>query len=172
VEGEAFLEVIHEDKRSFTVKTNELDVVVTGTQFDVKAYRNDENMYVALVEGSVSVGKKHDEALTVLRPDQIYIFNVQTKEAHSENVDVSEFVAWKDGYYQFHSRNMEIVLQKLIEYYGVKIEWNRELNKLTCSGKLDMKEDLQDVLTALSKAAPITVIKKDKSYYIDLKPLK
>jgi hypothetical protein len=64
---------------------------------------------------------------------------------------------------------MDVVLNKLVEYYGVNIMWSSNLNLLVCSGKLDMKEDLQEVLNALEKAAPVSVSKNDDGYFIEYK---
>lgn len=49
--GEAFLDVAHDENRPFKVKTDRLDVSVLGTRFNVKAYPSDEQQSVVLVSG-------------------------------------------------------------------------------------------------------------------------
>ena len=49
------------------------------------------------------------------------------------------------------------------------MNWDEKVNELTCSGKLDLKEDLEDVLSSLKKAIPIEIEKKNESIEIKVK---
>ena len=50
------------------------------------------------------------------------------------------------------------------------MNWDEKVNELTCSGKLDLKEDLDEVFNVLQKAAPIEIIKNDEYINIIVKP--
>ena len=168
-EGEIFLDVFPDNQRPFIVKTKQLDVKVLGTQFNVSAYKTNTQVEVVLVEGKVEIEtQKKDRQILV--PLQLYAYNTETQEKYITHVNVSEYIAWKDGYYQFDREKMNSVLQKISQYYEVDIKWNEKLNELSCSGKLDLKEDLNEVLNALQKAAPIKVITNQENIYIDVKP--
>lgn len=54
IEGEAYLEVAHNAKKPFIVKTKGIDVRVLGTSFNINAYEQD-NISVVLVEGQVEI---------------------------------------------------------------------------------------------------------------------
>lgn len=169
-EGEIFLDVSHDNRRPFIVKTKELDVTVLGTQFNLSTYKTEKQVQVVLVSGKVEV-QTHGYEKNVLTPNQLFLYNTETHEKNIKQIDVSEYIAWKDGYYQFTKQNMEVVLRKISQFYEVDIQWSPELKELSCSGKLDMKNNLNEVLKALQKAAPIQIVQNQEKIYIDVKPL-
>jgi ferric-dicitrate binding protein FerR (iron transport regulator) len=168
-EGEIYLNVAKDEKRPFVVKTGNMDITVLGTAFNVKAYGNDPDKQVVLVCGKVEVELKGDKS--ILSPSQMLSYNSQTCKALISSVDAADYVAWKDGYYPFKQQQLSAVLHKLSEYYGIVFEWNKTIDPLTCSGKLDLKEDLDEVLHTLEKTAPITIRKiAGNTYKIEVKP--
>lgn len=169
-EGEIFLDVSPDNKRPFIVKTQQLDVTVLGTRFNLSAYQTEKQIQIVLVEGKVEVQTNEKEKNT-LSPNQLYSYNTNTHQKNITQVDVNEYIVWKDGYYQFSKQKMDVVLRKISQYYEADIQWSEKLNELSCSGKLDLKDDLNEVLNALQKAAPINITKNNEKIHIDVKPL-
>lgn len=169
-EGEIFLDVSPDQQRPFIVKTKQLDIKVLGTRFNVSAYQTEKQVQVVLVEGKVEIQTQEKEK-SALVPNQLFSYNSETQMNHITQVDVSEYIAWKDGYYLFSKQKMDVVLRKISQYYEVDIDWNEKLNEFGCSGKLDLKEDLNDVLKVLQKAAPIIIKHNHEKIYIDVKPI-
>lgn len=148
VEGEIYLDVVHDEKRPFIVKTKKMEIRDLGTQFNVSAYENESYSNVVLVKGR----KKN-----TISPNQLFSYDNSNDKIYTSTVNTQDYVAWKDGYYQFKHQKMNIVLEKLCKYYGVKIHWDDKVSELTCSGKLDLKDDLDKVFNALRNAAPIEI---------------
>lgn len=169
-EGEIFLDVSSDKERPFIVKTKQVDVTVLGTQFNLSAYNAEKQVQVVLVNGKVEVQTSGKEKNT-LTPNSLFTYNTETQEKSIAQVDVSEYIAWKDGYYQFTKQKMDIVLRKIAQFYEVDIQWDPRLEEMSCSGKLDMKNELNEVLKALQKAAPIQVEQSQGKIYIHVKPL-
>lgn len=171
VEGEIYLEVSSDTKWPFVVKTQQMDVRVLGTSFNVSAYKNESNLQVTLVEGKVEVKTDNNHA-DILSPNQQFDYNIQTNEVSVQAVDVDNYVAWKSGYYQFENQPLNIVFAKLSRYYGVRIEWEDEVGKRTCYGKLDLKEKLDDVLNNLKEATaiPMQFTHEDNGIKISVNP--
>lgn len=169
-EGEIFLDVSSDKERPFIVKTKQVDVTVLGTQFNLSAYNAEKQVQVVLVNGKVEVQTSGKEKNT-LTPNSLFTYNTETQEKSIAQVDVSEYIAWKDGYYQFTKQKMDIVLRKIAQFYEVDIQWDPRLEEMSCSGKLDMKNELNEVLKALQKAAPIQVEQNQGKIYIHVKPL-
>ena len=92
-----------------------------------------------------------------ISPNQLFSYDNSNDKIYTSTVNTQDYVAWKDGYYQFKHQKMNIVLEKLCKYYGVKIHWDDKVSELTCSGKLDLKDDLDKVFNALRNAAPIEI---------------
>lgn len=171
IEGEVYLDVTSDIDRPFIVKTREIDVKVLGTSFNVSAYKSDSNLQVTLVEGKVEVKTSNDHS-DILSPNQQFDYDTKTNEATVQSVNVDNYIAWKNGYYQFEKQPLNIVFKKLSRYYGVRIEWDEEVGKRTCYGKLDLKEELGDVLNNLKDATaiPMQFIYKDDSVKISMNP--
>ncbi|MDR3142312.1 MAG: FecR domain-containing protein [Tannerellaceae bacterium] len=169
VEGETFLDVNRNEKIPFIVKTRKIDVTVLGTQFNVSTADNGSISEVVLVSGKVEV-KTSLNKKSILYPSQLFSYNALTDKSNIKEVDISGYVAWKDGYYQFHRQSLDVVLKRISKFYGAQIEWDENVKKLTCSGKLDLKDDLASVLELLTKAAPIKIKKQNEIIHIYVKP--
>ena len=148
-----------------------MDVKVLGTSFNVSAYKTDSNLQVTLVEGKVEVKTSNNHS-DILSPNQQFDYDIKTNEATVQSVDVDNYIAWKNGYYQFEKQPLNIVFKKLSRYYGVQIEWDEEVGKRTCYGKLDLKEELGDVLNNLKDATaiPMQFIYNDDCIKISMNP--
>ncbi|MDR1381579.1 MAG: FecR domain-containing protein [Tannerella sp.] len=169
VEGEIYLDVAKDEKRPFIVKTGNMDVKVLGTTFNVKAYGNESGAEVVLVSGKVEVELNGNR--NVLAPNQMFSYNSLTSKSAIIPVDAADYIAWKDGYYPFRQQQLSEVLRKLSGYYGVTFQWNEKVGSLTCSGKFDLKEDMDEVLCTLEKTAPIIITKTGENVYeINVKP--
>ena len=167
VEGEAYLEVAPDKTRPFIVKTDGMQVRVLGTKFNVNAYTDDVVKEVALVSGKVEVLTDKKEGV-LLKPNQLLSYN--NDQIKVKNVDATQYTLWKDGLYQYYHEYLNKVFKSLSRYYGREIICGEGVATLTCSGKLDLKNELSDVLDVLKRAAPIEVYETDEKIYINVKP--
>ena len=161
------LHVSRDEQKPFIVKTHRMDIKVLGTQFNVTAYENEANMQVVLVSGKVEVNL--DKCKNILAPNQMFSYDSKIHKGKITTVDTDDYVAWKDGYYQFHQQPLKEIVKKLSRYYGVRIYCKEPADKLSCSGKLDLKESLGEMMKALKEAAPIQVENKYESIEIKVK---
>ena len=167
VKGEVYLEVARNESVPFIVKTDRMEIEVLGTSFNVKSFDAiEENSDVVLVTGSVNVrtesGKK-----TELKPNQRFSYAKDGKST-IENVDVYDYICWKDGLMRFKSENLSNILRRLSDYYGKDICWGKEIEDLKCSGKLDLKEDMENVLDGLTKMLPVVYSKNGENYHFSI----
>lgn len=157
IQGEVFLDVTrHDAGQLFVVKTQQADVRVLGTRFNVCAYKDEPNLQVTLEEGKVEVRTSGD-CTGLLLPSQQLDYDIRSDKTSIRTVNLTNYTTWKDGYYQFEKQPLEFVFKKLSRYYGVRIEWDEAVGKLSCSGKLDLKDELNDVLNNLRNVAPILI---------------
>ena len=156
-----------ESKLPFIVKTNKMDIQVLGTTFNVCAYEKENIQTVVLVTGKVEVKTNNNETKT-LSPNNLLAYNDQ-QGISVHPVDVQEYIAWKDGFYQFKKERLEIITKKLSKYYGKTIITDKQLANITCSGKLDLKEELDDVLHTLIQTVPAQITESNEKIYINVK---
>lgn len=170
VDGEIYIEVSEDKKRPFVIKTKQMDISVLGTKFNVSAYEDDKIKNVVLLSGSVSISSNthNKDKEIILTPNQMYS---DLENSYSvENVDASIYILWAQGLYQFESEELGNIITRLERYYGIKIECDTAIAELKCSGKLDLKDDLNKLLTELSRALPIKYRQNaNGSYTINIK---
>lgn len=163
VNGEIFLEVTPDKKRPFVVKTKEMEVQVLGTSFNVTAYETDRSASVVLVNGAVVIDTK-DKENVCLTPNNM--FSYHEGESNIKEVDVNNYILWREGLYTYKSENLSVILDRLSRYYGKSISYKQDIAALKCSGKLDMQEDLEVVLDGLCQTAPVKYKKIGNEYVL------
>lgn len=152
VDGEIYLDVKRDESRPFYVKSRGMNVRVLGTSFSVCSYEEDEESSVVLVSGKVEVETHAKEKMT-LAPDEM--FSMKSSGISKRKVDASEYVCWVNDMMIFKKEPLTNVLTRLSRYYGQEMKYSQELGKLTVSGKLDLRDNLEDVLKIISSFAPL-----------------
>ena len=163
VDGEVYLEVAHDKQAPFFVRTNNMDIRVLGTSFNVSAYEKENKQAIVLVSGAVSV-KTKDKYEAQLSPNQM--LNCMDGEYAITAVDVNEYICWKDGYFIYKREEIRNIVKQLSRYYGVNIVSDPEAASIKCSGKLDLKEDLEKVLADLSDILEVELLYDGNTYQI------
>ena len=169
VDGEVFLDVTRNEGNPFVVKTDRMAVEVLGTSFNVKSYAHEEADDVVLVTGSVHVRTETGRKAELI-PNQRFRCT-SAGDMDIQTVDVYDYISWKDGLLQYKKERLSVILQRLSDYYGKPIQWEPELERLTCSGKLDLKDDMEKVLSGLTRMIPVKFVKQDDCYYFSVTPL-
>ena len=153
VDGEVYIEVSHNEKVPFYVKTKEFKVQVLGTKFDVSSYESESLSSVVLVDGSVKIDNQKEKGV-VLIPNQL--INIQNGELDTPiTVDVKKYICWIDDLLVYEDEPLPILLKKLERYYGKKFLYPKGIDRYQVSGKLDLKERLEDVLHTISFSFPV-----------------
>ncbi|MEO2052128.1 MAG: FecR domain-containing protein [Allomuricauda sp.] len=129
--GEAYFTVESDSLRPFRVKTRELDTKVLGTQFNLSSYLDDETVQVVLVEGSLSVKRSNGSEAShlLLKPNQMASYSNDHKALQLTDVDVSRYIAWKEGILYFKNEDFVHITKKLERHYNVTIEIRGDLLK-------------------------------------------
>ena len=149
--GEVYLEVAKDAERPFFVETEDFDVRVYGTSFNVSAYPEDGVSSVVLVEGSVAVSA--GDMTRFIEPGQK--MEISGGRMDVSDVDVMEYVGWKDRIIITGGQTLDQIMQKLARYYGADISVSDEVAGMMMNGKLDLQEDLSSVLDNLCILLPL-----------------
>ena len=121
LEGEAFFEVAKDKSRPFTVSTNGLKTTVLGTRFNINAYKDDDQIQVALVEGSVSLQVENTDKSILLKPSEMAIFHPSRQSLSTSDFDEEETMAWTEGTISFRHASFEEVARKMNNIYGIRL---------------------------------------------------
>ncbi len=149
LEGEAFFDVAKNEK-PFIVKTSFGDVRVLGTAFGISAYASESESYTTLVRGKVSVEREGGEPVVILPGEQV----VTSKDGKmiKQQVDVEEFVGWKDGIYVFKEKSLGEIMKTLERWYNISVDFQeKSLVNLPFTGNLKRYDDINVFFDALTR---------------------
>jgi len=158
--GEAYFEVAKNKKKPFVVSTADIDVMATGTVFDVMAYENDNHVDATLVSGKISMAKETSSSLLPtpiisIKPGQIATLDKTKKKITINHVNVEKIISWKDGKLIFENDPMDVVITKLNRWYNADIVLlDPELKEYRYTATFD-GETLSQILELLKHSAPI-----------------
>jgi transmembrane sensor len=130
ITGEAYFEVVHNKKMPFIVQNGDLMVRDLGTHFNVNTYGDEPSKQITLLEGAVRVTRNALSQL--LKPGQ------QASISHNEHDDIQvsndvnmdEVIAWKDGKFKF-DKNTDIgtIMRQISRWYNVDIEYKETISQ-------------------------------------------
>lgn len=163
-QGEVFLEVAHDKKHPFIVEANGFNLRVLGTKFNISNYEG-EATNIVLVEGSVEVTDKNEKKAQLVPSDLLNITNGNI--AYQKQVDVTGYISWVDGILMLEGNNLSEITKKLSKYYGISIQCNPEVGKEKVYGKLDIKDNIDEVLKCIQQTLPFVIVKEGKSIYLN-----
>jgi len=120
--GEAFLDVAKDSKRPFIVNTSDnLDIRVLGTRFNVSNYPEDETTEVVLVEGLVGLQINEKSDAIILEPGYKGSFDRQQRNITTKPVITNVYTSWMKGELVFRAMSLENILKKLERHYNITI---------------------------------------------------
>jgi len=162
LKGEAFFMVQKTARKSnFIVHADALDVIVTGTQFNV--VNRDGETNVLLTEGSVIVRTEDGKQVHMKPGDFLRSANqsVTKKVVNQEKV-----LAWKQSKLVLDNTSMQELAQLIEQYYGVKVVFADAAAAQKHIGAAVMPNDNLDVLIQSLEATGEFSIKKNNKEII------
>jgi ferric-dicitrate binding protein FerR (iron transport regulator) len=120
LEGEAYFEVAHSENRPFVVHVGNETIKDIGTKFDVKAWSDDDNTKVAVVEGVVSIQPNVEfRKDIVVSRNQYCVINSNGVILPPTHTDVSRDIGWMSGKLVFHDAPMSEVVKQIWRRFGI-----------------------------------------------------
>ncbi|WNH09010.1 FecR family protein [Thalassobellus suaedae] len=155
LKGEAFFSVTKDTKHPFIVNTDNINIRVLGTKFNVSSYPEDENINTVLVEGAVNVYKNdvayNKKTVTKLDPGFKATWEKNKKHFTVKKADVEMYTAWINGKIIFRYTTFENIIKKLERHYNVVIiNNNSSLNNERFAATFDV-ETIEEVLECFKK---------------------
>ena len=169
--GEAYLEVSpstqHNGSR-FQVDHSQQTVEVLGTEFNIKAYKDEPVIYTTLVEGKVSLTYEGNSPASPagrenLMPNQQLRYNTENKTTSLSEVNVFDVVSWKEGVFSFDHATLEEIMKVLERWYDMQVVFeDANLKQVEYSGSINKKYEIEEILTALMETGTIRTYEIDK----------
>ena len=151
VYGEAYFDVspsTNHKGAKFKVLNNTQEIEVLGTEFNIKAYKDEVNIYTTLVEGKVAINTPNLKQLLI--PNQQSILDTQNNTLSVITVDVLEAISWKEGVFSFINKPLKDIMKVLSRWYDVDIIFdNKELESAEFIGTLNKNQSIDEVLSIM-----------------------
>lgn len=137
-------------KVPFIVKTNNQEIKVLGTHFNISNYVDEAEHKTTLLEGAVSVstwdGTRNIASAeeVVLKPGQQAL--LASGRLNVRNVDVAAEAAWRNGYFVFKDEPMGSIMRKIARWYNVEIVFSGDMESRRFEGSISRFKNVSEVL--------------------------
>lgn len=167
--GEAFFKVMKNPDRPFLVNTSNLTIKVLGTSFNVRNYRNDQEISTSLVEGKVDIqNKSGNEEHVLLMPAEEAIYNKSDSKITIKNKEINQIATWREGRFRFQNASFEFISHQLERKFGCEFVFADSASKsLRFTAEFE-NENLKEILNLLNNAHAFNVKTTDKQYVISI----
>lgn len=148
LKGEACFKVKSNPESPFYVLLGMLNVEVTGTTFNIKAYETGETTRITLLEGRVNV-RKGQEILATLSPGEQFVYR---KASHTYGITLADLPAttgWTEEKFVFRNETISNIMDELSRWYNVEINVSEDIRNIRYSGILSRKQPLAGILNIL-----------------------
>ncbi|MDR1200148.1 MAG: FecR domain-containing protein [Tannerellaceae bacterium] len=165
LDGEAYFEVVKDDKKAFIVKTDNRSVEVLGTTFNVEAYAKDTVFKVSLFTGKVKIYTDDKASDCVyLNPGEAVELTNHAFRIKPANTNSSR---WKDGLIILDNNSFDEIMRLFEKYYNLEIIIrNHEVRNLGYQGKLRIADGIDHALRVLQSDFHFTYERKKDSNII------
>ena len=123
--GEAWFDVRKDAEHPFVVHTPYYKVKVLGTEFNVRAYKDDQEITTTLEKGRIEILSGENFKLHKpidIRPGEQISYNKKDRKINVKRVNSSLYSSWKDNKLIFVNKNFKELIDILERKYGVEIQ--------------------------------------------------
>lgn len=184
--GEAFFDVAHDKKVPFTVHTQDFNILVTGTAFNVKAYPGEKSSAATLIRGQISMERtgfkskpvilKPGEKVTVLKTAAPAPGKIRPSAGDAELVSLTHYTqtfdstivetAWTQNRLSIYEQEFKDMKSTLERWFSVTITMRSKAVERYRFTATFTNESLEDILKALQKVQYFNYEIKEKTVMI------
>jgi transmembrane sensor len=156
--GEGYYEVAKQAGKKFYVLSNGIETEVLGTHFNVNAYNDEANIKITLLEGSINV---HINGQTATSNRQRLSPGQQAQWKNGEPVKVvndantEAVMAWKEGYFDFNSNDIQTVMRQLARWYNVEVAYEGKITSNRFIGIISRNNSVSEVVKLLESTGSV-----------------
>jgi transmembrane sensor len=158
LKGEAFFKVTHNESVPFIVKTNECNIKVLGTTFNVMAYDDFGRKEISLISGKIDI--ETNGTIETIKPGQSLI--LKDHQARIIEINPVQVSSWVDNKFNFKDIPMSELIKRLENWYDVDIILENTSGKeVNYTGTFKNEETIWQVLDAIKVYTFIEYTKLD-----------
>lgn len=165
--GEGNFQVKPDKEHPFIVKANDIQITALGTEFNVSAYPENEELVATLLEGSVKVEFNNLISNVILKPNEQLTYNKQTGKHCLQLPQIADVTAWQRGELVFSNMHLEDIFTRLERKFPYTFVYSlHSLKNSTYSFRFRNQATLEEVMKIMAQVVGDVnyVIKGNKCY--------
>ncbi|TRX71430.1 FecR family protein [Carboxylicivirga sp. M1479] len=154
-DGEVYFEVAKDRNRPFFVHFNNKKIRVLGTQFNVRSYKEENNDYVTLAEGSIQLESK--QANVIMEPNKQAVVNKKSGQLELQTVNAMVYGAWRKGNFVYDKARLETIINDVARWYQLNVFYqNHSVKEKRLSLYTPRQGSIKDLLEILEATDDIS----------------
>jgi len=159
--GEAYFE-IKKDNTPFIVQTNDMQIKVLGTSFNVNAYQENLFANTTLVEGSVEVYANDVPEPLSLKPGENLNLDKSSHKISVNPVNTNEYTAWIKGEFTFRNQPLSEIFSQLRRWYDFEILYeDQAIQTMRFTGSAEKGRPLEYLLNLIQSVTDVKYKSKE-----------
>jgi transmembrane sensor len=153
LDGEAYFEIAQKNSMPFKVVAPGIEIRVTGTKFNVKAYKNEAIVRTTLLEGSLKISAS--QKTESLNPgEQAVITNKGKLKKIKTNKTTASALAWKNNQFDWEKQPLKTIVDDICHWYGLEPVYKATVHSYPYTATLNRSRPLHEILTILELNMP------------------
>lgn len=169
--GEANFKVKPDKRHPFIVKANDFQVTALGTEFNINAYPENNELIATLLEGSVKVDFNNLMSNVILKPNEQLAYDKKTKKGSLHLPEMEDVTAWQRGELVFSNMYLEDIFTNLERKFPYTLVYSpNSLKENTYSFRFQKEVTLEEVMRIITQVVgDIQYVIKGNKCYINKK---
>lgn len=162
ISGEVCLSVAKDAEHPFYVTANGAEICVLGTEFNVKAYLNEQEVTTTLMSGSIEMRIPGNEEVYHLVPGKTLLYDRASGDIALFSTPEYNYPSWFRGEMNFHNETFRSIANDLERKFNVKIVIrSEELAAMRFYAGFVNNESVEEILEALNIQKEFRIVRKD-----------
>lgn len=169
IKGEAYFSISADKDRPFFVECEGQEIQVYGTEFNVRAYPEEESVFTSLSSGSVALRRiDHIGGDLVLSPGKQAVFNKTSLQAEVHNVNIETVTGWRHGRFVFENQTLFQIMSDLARWYDFDFEFaDPALKDMVFMGSIPRYGNFSTAILILGKSGNVKFHTDGRKIIID-----
>ncbi len=145
LDGEAFFNVASDTAKIFIVQTNDLEVQVLGTKFNVKAHSEQHKPSVHVASGKVKVQTNDGQKVELTKGEKA-ILNKKSQKLQEVKKASPNIMTWHTKKLVYRNTPLTHFQKDLKDWYDVELELNKNLKNCKITADFHVERENIDIV--------------------------
>ncbi|MGQ1786113.1 MULTISPECIES: FecR family protein [unclassified Saccharicrinis] len=167
LEGQAYFDISNNAGMPLNVRSQDVDVQVLGTKFEVEAYPSSNVTSVILEEGSVEMSFVNKSAKKLLlKPGHQVVYERDKAKVVRKTVKVDKYTSWRKGILNIYDCPLSEAALKLERRFNYKFKVTDELKDYKITISIE-DEEFDDVINILRHITAVNINHRNDTIYFE-----